>query len=65
VIIRFKNALLTKDMFPSYIVFIAGGLLLALICSRLPEPAWNKTAMFGLAIAVALIITGFGIYKDS
>jgi hypothetical protein len=65
VIIRFKNSLLAKDMFPSYVVFIASGVVLALVCSRLPEPAWNKAAMFGLAIAVVLIIVGFGIYRDS
>jgi hypothetical protein len=60
-----RNILMIEDMFPSYIVLIASGVVLALVCSRLPEPAWNRVAMFGLAIAVVLIVIGFGIYRDS
>jgi hypothetical protein len=64
-VIELENSRMIKDMFPSYVVLIAGGVVLALVCSRLPEPAWNKVAMFDLAIAVILIVMGFGIYRDS
>ena len=53
-------------MIPPYLLLMSIGVLLALVCAKLPnEQPWNKVAMFGLFVATALIVYGFMMYADA